>query len=68
MSDRDSVRVCQKQGSPDTFERAKERVTHVNKSYQPPTAAQERQKSRRAMLEGLARTVGLEQLPETEVD
>ncbi|HNT23368.1 MAG TPA: trimethylamine methyltransferase family protein [Anaerolineales bacterium] len=66
--DRDSVRVWQEQGSPDTFERAKERVTQLIKSYQPPTAAQERQKTMRAMLEGLARTVGLEQLPETEVD
>ncbi len=66
--DRDSVRAWQEQGAHDTFGRAKERVSQLIREYQPPTVAQERLKTLRAMLESTARAAGLEQLPETEAD
>ncbi len=65
--DRDSIRGWQQAGRLDMFARAKARTRDLLAAYQRPQAAPEQERELRAMVEGLAKTAGMERLPEKEV-
>jgi trimethylamine--corrinoid protein Co-methyltransferase len=62
--DRDSLRGWQESGSLDTFARAKVRTNELVAKYQRPAAAIAYEKELTDMVASLARTAGLEKLPE----
>jgi trimethylamine--corrinoid protein Co-methyltransferase len=61
--DRGSIRTWQQQGSTDTFERAKIRVSEILTAYQPPYLPSEQVVELQNMVSGLAKGAGMDQLP-----
>jgi trimethylamine--corrinoid protein Co-methyltransferase len=61
--DRGSIRTWQQQGSTDTFERAKIRVSEILAAYQPPDLPSEQVVELQNMVSGLAKGAGMDQLP-----
>jgi trimethylamine--corrinoid protein Co-methyltransferase len=61
--DRGSIRTWQQQGSTDTFERAKIRVSEILTAYQPPDLPSEQVVELQNMVSGLAKGAGMDQLP-----
>jgi trimethylamine--corrinoid protein Co-methyltransferase len=64
--DRDSVRGWQQAGGLDAFGRAKERVKQLLEAFQPPEISAEQAGELHAMVAGLARECGVDQLPAIE--
>jgi trimethylamine--corrinoid protein Co-methyltransferase len=64
--DRSSVRGWQEEGRLDAFARAKARAAALLKDYQPPQVPDEQQQELLKMVQGLARTAGLDSLPGIE--
>jgi trimethylamine--corrinoid protein Co-methyltransferase len=64
--DRDSIRGWQQAGGLDAFARAKERVKQVLEAYQPPETSAEQARELHAMVAGLAKECGMDQLPAIE--
>jgi trimethylamine--corrinoid protein Co-methyltransferase len=62
--DRGSIRAWQQGGSLDTFARAKARTEKLLSEYQRPPMPAEQERELRGMVEGLARQVGMDHLPE----
>jgi len=61
--DRDSIRGWQQSGSHDTFGRARQRVSSLLASYQPPTGGEQQRLELTTMVNRLARSEGTGQLP-----
>ncbi|HZD56550.1 MAG TPA: trimethylamine methyltransferase family protein [Anaerolineales bacterium] len=64
--DRDSIRGWQQAGGLDAFARAKERVKQLVADYQRPETPVEQARELHAMVVGLAKECGMEQLPASE--
>lgn len=62
--DRDSIRGWQNSGSLDTFARAKSRANDLVSKYQRPESALAREKELVDMVTSLARTAGMDSLPD----
>ena len=61
--DRDSIRGWQQAGGLDAFARAKERVKQLLEAYQPPETSAQQARELHAMVAGLAKECGMDQLP-----
>jgi trimethylamine--corrinoid protein Co-methyltransferase len=66
--DRDSLRGWQQSGCLDAFERARIEVQRLVAAYCPPELPQGQVDELRAMVSRLARTAGMERLPDLEID
>jgi trimethylamine--corrinoid protein Co-methyltransferase len=64
--DRDSIRGWQQAGGLDAFARAKERVKQLLEAYQLPETSAEEARELHAMVAGLAKECGMDQLPVIE--
>jgi len=62
--DRDSIRGWQASGSPDAFERAKARTRELLEAYEKPRSTPGQERELRMMVENLARTAGMNALPQ----
>jgi trimethylamine---corrinoid protein Co-methyltransferase len=62
--DRDSIRGWQQSGSKDTFERARERTSQLLNDYQLPAMDQNLKLELVSMVENLAKSAGMDKLPE----
>jgi trimethylamine--corrinoid protein Co-methyltransferase len=62
--DRDSIRGWQQEGGLDTFARAKTRTKQLLDEYRRPQAALDHEAELAAMMDTLARSAGMERLPE----
>lgn len=64
--DRDSIRGWQQAGGLDAFARAKERVKQLLEAYQLPETSAEQARELHAMVAGLAKECGMDQVPVIE--
>jgi trimethylamine--corrinoid protein Co-methyltransferase len=64
--DRDSIRGWQQEGGLDTFARAKVRTQELLKAYQPPQMPADQRSELQNMMEGLARSAGMDRLTDFE--
>jgi len=65
--DRGSIRTWQQNGSPDTFQRARTRVKEILIKYQRPIKPPEQEHDLHELVDELARTAGMDKLPELEL-
>jgi trimethylamine:corrinoid methyltransferase-like protein len=65
--DRGSIRTWQEKGRLDTFDRARLRTDQLLAGYQRPATYAEQDAELLAMMRSLARSAGLEKLPEIDI-
>jgi trimethylamine--corrinoid protein Co-methyltransferase len=63
VTDRESLRAWQESGAPDSFARARKRVTELLAGYKRPALASEVEGELRRLVKSKARAAGLERLP-----
>jgi len=66
--DRGSIRTWQQNGSQDAFQRAKIRTQELLSAYQRPAGSAEQERELQAMVTSLARSAGMDQLPQIDLD